>query len=97
MGSMRKASATAAPPLDPPAERAESKALPVAPKTSLKLCEPSPNSGVLVLPMMIAPAARMRAVAIPSSSGTKSRKIGEPNVVVSPLVGDRSLIATGNP
>ena len=31
--------------------------LSVAPKTGLKVCEPAPNSGVLVLPMVIAPAA----------------------------------------
>ena len=33
----------------------------VAPKTSLNVCEPAPNSGVLVLPMITAPAARRRS------------------------------------
>ena len=60
MGNMRWAKATAAPPLLPPALFDGSHALQVAPKTSLKVCEPKPNSGVLVLPMKIQPASRIR-------------------------------------
>ena len=48
--SMCVASATAAPPLLPPADRLRSNALRVTPNTSLNVCEPRPNSGVLVLP-----------------------------------------------
>src|SRR6201999_146564 len=56
-GTRRAASPAPAPPLDPPAERSGAHGLRVAPKTGLKVCEPIPNSGALVLPMTIAPAA----------------------------------------
>src|SRR6202000_1129770 len=49
MGVSPPRSAAPAPPLLPPAERSGAHGLPVAPKTSLKVCEPTPNSGVLVL------------------------------------------------
>jgi len=45
----------------------------VAPKTRLKVCEPAPNSGVLVLPITIAPARRSRETIKVSSVGTWSR------------------------
>jgi hypothetical protein len=54
IGTMPQASATAAPPLLPPHVLSGLKGLRVAPKTRLKVCDPAPNSGVLVLP---APAA----------------------------------------
>ena len=57
-GSMRAASAAAAPPLEPPAVFDVFQGLSVGPNTSLKVCEPRPNSGTLVLPTRIAPAAR---------------------------------------
>ena len=78
IGSRRQASATAAPPLDPPAERDVSHGLRVAPKTRLKVCEPAPHSGVFVLPTRIAPAARMRSTSSESAAGTCSRYAGEP-------------------
>jgi hypothetical protein len=43
------ASATAAPPEEPAAEREVFHGLRVAPNTSLKVCAPAPNSGVLDL------------------------------------------------
>src|SRR5439155_17013106 len=43
-GTMRSASATAAPPELPPAVRSEFQALRVTPKTALNVFEPSPNS-----------------------------------------------------
>src|SRR5512143_125505 len=58
-GSIRAASVTAAPPLLPPHVRVVSYGLRVAPKTRLNVCDPAPNSGVLVLPIAIAPALRM--------------------------------------
>ena len=70
IGSMRQARATEAPPLDPPAERVVSHGLSVAPKTGLNVCEPAPHSGVLVLPTVIAPAARVRATSRESTAGT---------------------------
>src|SRR4051812_31395867 len=49
-GSMPQASETAAPPLLPPQVFVRSHGFLVAPKMGLKVCEPAPNSGVLVLP-----------------------------------------------
>jgi len=68
-GSMRWAKATAAPPLEPPALTAVSQALGVGPNRSLKVCEPKPSSGMLVLPMTMQPAAFMRAVMMLSARG----------------------------
>ena len=59
-GSMRVASATAAPPLLPPDAAAGPRRCAVAPNSSLNVCEPRPNSGTLVLPMTMQPAAFMR-------------------------------------
>ena len=39
----------------------------VAPNTALNVCEPAPNSGVLVLPTAIAPARLMRSTRMASS------------------------------
>ena len=60
-GTRPHASATAAPPLEPPHVFVRSYGFSVRPKTSLKVCEPAPNSGVLVLPKVMAPAARSRS------------------------------------
>ena len=73
MGTMPHASATAAPPLLPPQVFVTSYGFSVRPKTSLKVCEPAPNSGVLVLPSVTAPAARSRSMISPSTVGTWSR------------------------
>src|ERR1700736_3589206 len=54
-GTIPQANATAAPPEDPPQVFVKSQGLCVAPKTLLNVCEPAPNSGVLVFPTMIAP------------------------------------------
>ena len=96
-GSMRVASATAAPPLLPPALFDGSYALRVTPNTSLKVCEPSPNSGVLLLPITMQPAAFMRDAMRPSSRATNSRIRGEPRVVGRPCTAARSLMACGMP
>src|SRR5437764_15375621 len=60
-GTSPQANATAAPPEDPPHVLVRSYGLCVAPKTLLNVCDPAPNSGVLVLPTIIAPARRIRA------------------------------------
>src|SRR5271165_2091788 len=57
----RAASAAAAPPLLPPALRPGSYGLRVAPNRAFTVCEPAPNSGVLVLPRLIAPARAIRS------------------------------------
>ena len=69
--SLAAATATAEPPEDPPQVIAVFQGLRVRPKTSLKVCEPSPNSGVLVLPMTIAPAFFMRCT---NSASARSQR-----------------------
>ena len=69
IGSMCVASATAAPPLLPPQVLLRSCGLSVAPNTGLNVCDPAPNSGVLVLPTQIAPACRSRSTVSESSAG----------------------------
>ena len=94
---MPAARATAAPPLLPPHVLVRSYGLRVTPKTSLNVCDPAPNSGVFVLPIVMVPAARSRWTSSASSSGTNCANTFEPNVVRMPLVGTRSLWATGSP
>ena len=57
---------------EPPQVSAGSHGLRVAPKTALNVFAPAPNSGVFVLPTMIAPAARRRSTSSASTSGTLS-------------------------
>ena len=71
-GSSRCASATAAPPLLPPALTALSQAFGVVPNRLLKVCEPRPNSGMLVLAITMQPAPFMRAVITLSCVATAS-------------------------
>ena len=94
---MRAASAAAPPPVEPEAESAVFHGLRVAPNTLFTVLAPAPNSGVLVLPSTIAPAAFSRRTISASSVGTWSRNKVEPQVVRIPAVGVRSLIATGTP
>lgn len=96
-GARPHASATAEPPEDPPAERARSHGLRVAPNRALTVFGPAPNSGVLVLPTMSAPACLRRAASRASSLGMWSAYSRDPNVVRIPAVGTRSLIPTGMP
>lgn len=58
---MPVATATAAPPLDPPDVRVRSHGLRVGPHSRFVQAAPKANSGVLVLPIMTAPARRRRA------------------------------------
>ena len=97
IGHMPVASATAAPPLLPPAERVRSYGLRVVPKTGLNVWEPAANSGTLVLPSAIVPAARSRAMIRSSESGTLPARIGEPMVVRMPAVAWVSLCRIGMP
>jgi hypothetical protein len=96
-GTIPARTAHAAPPLDPPAERAGSIGLRVVPKTVLKVCDPAANSGTLVLPMVTAPAARIRSTTRSSVSGTCSANSGEPYVVRQPATSWVSLNANGRP
>src|SRR5205807_8811368 len=96
-GAIPVATATADPPEEPAGLNAGFQGLRVTPNTSLKVLAPAPNSGVLVLPSTMAPAAFSRATTSASSSGTWCSKILLPHVVRMPLVGVRSLIDTGTP
>src|SRR6476646_1399559 len=70
IGSIPQASATAAPPLEPPQVFDRSQGFRVAPNTGLNVCDPAPNSGVLVLPMVMAPARCVRSTNKVLNSGT---------------------------
>ena len=94
---MPVASATAEPPEEPPQIRVGSKGFPVAPKTAFLVLAPAPNSGVLVLPITMAPARRNAAMIRSSSAGTFSAWIGEPYVVSTPSVTFKSFTPIGNP
>ena len=69
IGSIRAATATAAPPLLPPHVFVRSYGFRVAPNTVLKVCDPAPNSGVFVLPTVMAPAVRIRVTMSASRVG----------------------------
>ena len=70
IGIIPHARLTAAPPLLPPQVFVKSKGFFVAPNTALKVCDPAPNSGALVLPRQIAPALLIRSTRIASCAGT---------------------------
>ena len=78
IGTMPHARLTAAPPLLPPQVFVRSCGFLVAPNTALKVCDPAPNSGALVLPRQMAPALRMRSTRMASCFGMLSLKIREP-------------------
>ncbi len=97
VATMRQASATAAPPLDPPALHPRLHGFRVTPYTSLNVCEPAPNSGEFVLPTATAPAAFIRATSRQSAAGRCPANSGDPYVVVKSAVSTRSLWAVTSP
>src|SRR3954447_21791354 len=96
-GTMPLASAAAAPPLDPPADRDRSYGFRVVPKTGLNVCDPAAHSGTLVLPMVTTPADRIRSTISSSRFGTYFARNGDPNVVLHPETSWVSLNACGRP
>src|SRR5690349_15208827 len=72
IGTIPVVSDAAAPPLLPPTVFTRLYGLCVAPKTGLNVFEPAPNSGVFVLPSVIAPAARIRVTISASFVGMLS-------------------------
>src|SRR5262249_3655809 len=96
-GTMPLATAAAEPPDEPAGLRAGFHGLRVAPNSSLTVFAPAANSGVLVLPRMMAPSLRSRATTSASSVGTKSLYRGDAKVVRMPAVGVISLMRTGRP
>ena len=97
IGPSPAATAAAAPPLDPPEVRDKSHGLAVRPKSGESVKHLWPNSGVVVLPTRIAPAAFIRATAGEFAAGTLSSSATEPKVVRTPAVLTRSLTANGTP
>src|SRR5579872_5013668 len=97
IGTSPAATEAAAPPLDPPQVRDKSHGLTVRPKSGASVKHLWPNSGVVVLPTRIAPAAFSRATAGESAAGTLAASATEPNVVRTPAVLTRSLTANGTP
>ena len=77
-GNIPDARPAAPPPVDPPADKFVSQGLSVAPKTSLKVLPPVANSGLLVLPIMTAPAFFNRDTIISSLFGTLSANKEDP-------------------
>src|SRR3981189_1614842 len=77
-GAIPVATATAEPPEEPAGLNAGFHGLRVTPNTSLKVLAPAANSGVLVLPSTMAPAAFRRRTTSASSAGTLSLNSGEP-------------------
>src|SRR6267378_1970816 len=75
-GAIPVATATADPPEDPAGLNAGFQGLRVTPNTSLNVLAPAPNSGVLVLPSTMAPAALRRRTTSASSVGTLSANNG---------------------
>ena len=67
------ATAAEAPPLEPPGVRSSCHGLRVGPNTRLCVAPIQPNVGVLVLPIMMPPAALRRSTIGASSAGTLSR------------------------
>ncbi len=96
-GAMPLATATAAPPLEPPLVRSACQALRVRPNSGESVRHLEPNSGVVVLPTRIAPCMRNRATATASSAGTLSRIGTAPKVVRTPRVLTMSLAVKGMP
>ena len=69
-GPRPEATAAPAPPDEPPGVLSRSQGLRQMPVTGLSVTPLNPNSGVVVLPSEIAPAARSLATEGASSSGT---------------------------
>ena len=69
-GHMPLATAAADPPLEPPGDSVISHGLRHAPFNSDSVTESPPNSGVLVFPTRMKPAARRRRITAASSEGT---------------------------
>ena len=97
-GASRAAKAAPEPPEDPPGVFLKFHGLRVTPVSGESVVPFHPNSGVVVLPMRIAPASRNLATAGASSGhGSVASIVSEPRRVGQPRVNNKSLIATGTP
>ena len=92
------ASAAAPPPEEPPGVSAGSQGLRVTPVSGLSVTAFQPNSGVVVLPITTAPAARRRATdGASSASGAPGSESFEPRSVAQPRARMASLTVTATP
>ncbi len=91
-------SATALPPEDPPGDHSGAHGLRVSPNSRLAVKPSNANSGTLVFPTTIAPAARRRATASQSLvAGGASARRSDPKVVGIPEQSSLSLTSSGRP
>jgi hypothetical protein len=81
-----EATAAALPPDEPPGVKSRFHGLRVTPQSGLSVTVLWQNSGVVVLPMTMAPAAFSRSTTTASRSGTKPAKRREPPAVGTDLV-----------
>jgi hypothetical protein len=84
MGTMPAATAAAEPPLEPPGVRSRFQGLRVTPKARGSVKPFSANSGVLVFPMMTAPASSNRCTNVECCLGMTLRNPRLPLDVGSP-------------
>src|SRR5665811_8174 len=95
-GTKPAATAAADPPLDPPVDLSVSQGFLVNPCAVDSVNGHWPNSGMAVLPMITAPAARSRRTTS-ASAGAGVEFERPPNVVTCPATSISSLMATGSP
>src|SRR6202521_4433855 len=96
IGTMPAATTAAEPPLDPPGDQSSAQGFRVVPNKMLDVNPSVANSGRLVLPTTMAPAARRRDGTNPSDvAGGASANKTDPCVVRIPATSSRSLTRTG--
>ncbi len=97
-GTSPAATAAAVPPLEPPGVRLRSQGLRATPSALDRVYCRVPNSGALVLPNGMAPAARRRATCTESAAtGPSPRNSIEPWEVGMPAQSSRSFTPKGTP
>ena len=95
-GTRPAATAAAGPPLAPPGVRSGSHGFRVTPQVIDSVNGQSPISGIVFLPITIAPAARRRLTTSASTcAGTEIAPV--PRLVISPAMSISSLTAIGTP
>src|SRR5262247_2480824 len=85
-GARPAATAAPAPPDEPPQVFSRFQGFRLTPVTGLSVTPLKPNSGVVVLPTRMAPAALSFETDGASSSGTYVSRMREPNIVRTPRV-----------
>src|SRR5450432_1087607 len=96
IGPIPQATATTAPPLDPPGVLVGSHGLRVMPVSGESVTPVQPNSDVVVLPKKTTPASRSRATGGPSWSTGSGEVVREPRKG-QPFAALVSLAGTGTP